>query len=214
MKQASASRTYPDYKITCTPEGLRPHDLRSHSPSVHHPSLIAQCSFAMNGMSPPQVPPDAGVSPQSWIPANRNSDFTDGIATSATTPSNTGSSEQRTPPAKRRRDERERTRVSRACDRCKKCVERFLMVLAQITELGTSKPPYLCQVADNSPERRRDAPVAVHVHFVSDPVCLASTLRSTLAADYPPSRLTKPPCLQRPKLASHSRTHCQLKIIR
>lgn len=92
----------------------------------------------MNGMSPPQVLPDAGVSPQSWIPTNRNSDFTDGVATSATTPSNTGSSEQRTPPAKRRRDERERTRVSRACDRCKKYVECLLMVLAQITEFGYS----------------------------------------------------------------------------
>ncbi|KAH3920313.1 hypothetical protein HBI56_068330 [Parastagonospora nodorum] len=50
--------------------------------------------------------------PSGWTPAN-------GIAESgaATSPPDTGSSE---PPAKRRREERERTRVSRACDRCKK----------------------------------------------------------------------------------------------
>jgi hypothetical protein len=134
---------------------FRPHDLRSHSPSVHHPSLIVQCSFAMNGMSPPQVPPDAGISPQSWVPTNRNSDFTDGVATSATTPSNTGSSEQRTPPAKRRRDERERSRVSRACDRCKKCVESFLIVLVQITEFGY--PNFLIYVKVLTIPQKEDA---------------------------------------------------------
>ncbi|KAH6643665.1 fungal-specific transcription factor domain-containing protein [Boeremia exigua] len=74
----------------------------------------------MDDMSPPQAPSDTGASPHSWIPANRNSDVVDGALTSATTPSNAGSSEQRSPPAKRRREDRERTRVSRACDRCKK----------------------------------------------------------------------------------------------
>jgi hypothetical protein len=42
-----------------------------------------------------------------WTPANDTSPHAD----------EPGSSE---PPAKRRREEKERTRVSRACDRCKK----------------------------------------------------------------------------------------------
>jgi hypothetical protein len=71
-------------------------------------------------MSPPNVPSDVGQSPTSWVAMNRNHDLAEGAATSATTPSNAGSSDQRSPPAKRRREERERTRVSRACDRCKK----------------------------------------------------------------------------------------------
>jgi hypothetical protein len=73
-----------------------------------------------SGMSPPDAHSDAGQSPSSWVALNRNHDLAEVTATSATTPSNAESSDQRSPPAKRRREDRERTRVSRACDRCKK----------------------------------------------------------------------------------------------
>jgi hypothetical protein len=50
-----------------------------------------------------------------WTPANAISPHTESGA--VTSPLDAGSSE---PPAKKRREEKERTRVSRACDRCKK----------------------------------------------------------------------------------------------
>lgn len=40
------------------------------------------------------------------------------------TPPDVEHSEQKSPPAKRRKEDRERSRVSRACDRCKKYVYR------------------------------------------------------------------------------------------
>lgn len=61
---------------------------------------------------PSDVATDA--SPE-WTPASAISPHTDGGAATGTP--DPGASDR---PAKRRREEKERTRVSRACDRCKK----------------------------------------------------------------------------------------------
>ncbi|KAH7392262.1 fungal-specific transcription factor domain-containing protein [Phaeosphaeria sp. MPI-PUGE-AT-0046c] len=70
----------------------------------------------MEATSTPQGPSDVvtEASPE-WSPANGISPPTDSGA--ATETPDAGASER---PAKRRREEKERTRVSRACDRCKK----------------------------------------------------------------------------------------------
>jgi hypothetical protein len=63
-----------------------------------------------------QESPEVDPSPSTgWTPANGISPHTESGA--GTSPADVGSSE---PPAKRKREEKERTRVSRACDRCKK----------------------------------------------------------------------------------------------
>jgi hypothetical protein len=72
----------------------------------------------MNSLSPPTVS-SVEASPTAWVPANRIEDQADDV-TSGITPSNASSNEQKSPPAKRRKQDKERSRVSRACDRCKK----------------------------------------------------------------------------------------------
>lgn len=53
-----------------------------------------------------------------WDPAHEDDGHVEnGIAES---PPDASSTELKSPPAKRRREEKERSRVSRACDRCKK----------------------------------------------------------------------------------------------
>ncbi|KAF1937956.1 hypothetical protein EJ02DRAFT_447142 [Clathrospora elynae] len=63
---------------------------------------------------PPVIEPEPTTA---WTPANASAIRMERPAASATPP-DTG--EHTSPPAKRRREDRERTRVSRACDRCKK----------------------------------------------------------------------------------------------
>lgn len=53
-----------------------------------------------------------------WTPTNGSSASGVGGTANATPPDE--SRDHTSPPAKRRREDRERTRVSRACDRCKR----------------------------------------------------------------------------------------------
>lgn len=71
-----------------------------------------------DGKSNPELPlqmEDSGVA--AWTPAN-------GVGEPDEDPGRTSpdlnSGDLKSPPAKRRREDRERSRVSRACDRCKK----------------------------------------------------------------------------------------------
>ena len=61
-----------------------------------------------------------------WTPANKNetSDPAEKIR-AIVTPPDANANQQNQPSLKTRREERERTRVSRACDRCKKYVETY-----------------------------------------------------------------------------------------
>ncbi|KAF2850382.1 hypothetical protein T440DRAFT_111802 [Plenodomus tracheiphilus IPT5] len=72
-----------------------------------------------------------GKAPTEWTPANGGPAASG--PTSATPPDRPGN--QQSPPAKRRKEERERTRVSRACDRCKRkktrCTGRCPCTLCQ-----------------------------------------------------------------------------------
>jgi hypothetical protein len=70
----------------------------------------------MENNSTSQEPSEVDAQPLSgWTPANGITPQTESGA--ATSPQDADPNE---PPAKRRREEKERTRVSRACDRCKK----------------------------------------------------------------------------------------------
>jgi hypothetical protein len=70
----------------------------------------------MQANNTPQAPSEVETNASTgWTAANGVSPQTDSGA--AMSPSDAGPNE---PPAKRRREEKERTRVSRACDRCKK----------------------------------------------------------------------------------------------
>jgi hypothetical protein len=60
-------------------------------------------------------------SAMAWTPANKTDASAQEISASATPP-DANASQQNLSSIKRRREERERTRVSRACDRCKKYV--------------------------------------------------------------------------------------------
>jgi hypothetical protein len=70
----------------------------------------------MENINTSQEPSEVDAQPSSgWTPTNGITPQTESGA--ATSPQGADPSEH---PAKRRREEKERTRVSRACDRCKK----------------------------------------------------------------------------------------------